>query len=167
MLGKLKPEEDENFQYILMKPIEINYLIDVLRLVIRGQVLCSAASTPRVSPQSNKENSSKMLSAFSSATRDAAMKVLIADDNELCRNAVVRLMERYNSNLTICEDGLKALEAFKAAEQPFNFLITDNHMPNMTGLDLIAAIRDIEQASKSVPSIHILCKNSFNLFIKL
>lgn len=141
-----------------MKPIDINYLIDVLRLVIRGLVLCSSVSTPRVSPTSNKTKKI-LLSAFSSATREVQLNVLIADDNQLCRNAVVRLMEKHSSSITVCDDGQKAYDALiKQADQPFNFLITDNQMPYKTGLELITTIREREKLTCITQSLQILCK---------
>lgn len=142
--SKLKPEEEENFQYILTKPIEINYLIEILHHVIRGQALCNtvANSSPK-GPSARKK-----------------LNILIADDNELCRNSVVRLLEQQSSNfLTICEDGKKAFEEFKEATllNPFDLLILDHQMPFMSGLEIIANVREYEKINNILKSVEILC----------
>jgi two-component system cell cycle sensor histidine kinase/response regulator CckA len=55
-----------------------------------------------------------------------------------------RLLESAGFEVTAHTSGLHALESFRANPMHFDLLITDNLMPNMTGLELaeqILAIR--------------------------
>ncbi|MBF0235393.1 MAG: response regulator, partial [Desulfamplus sp.] len=62
-------------------------------------------------------------------------------------------------HLTLCEESRKALEIFKIQPENFDLVITDNTMPEMSGIELSMEIRKIRQ---DIPIIII----TGNLLIK-
>ena len=70
-------------------------------------------------------------------------KILIVDDEELIRNGLKVMVERYKEDyyeITTCHDGISAKEQIK--ENYFDIIITDIRMPNLTGIELIKDIRN-------------------------
>ena len=69
--------------------------------------------------------------------------ILVAEDNRT--NQVVIRMQLNNLGYAaeIVSDGLKALQAWRTGR--YSILLSDIHMPEMDGLDLVAAIRKEEQ----------------------
>ena len=71
---------------------------------------------------------------------DLNMKILIVDDFSTMRRIVRNLLKQLSfNNVDEAEDGDVALEKLKNGS--YDFVITDWNMPNMTGLELLKAIR--------------------------
>lgn len=70
-------------------------------------------------------------------------RVLIVDDSESIREAVSFTLENANYSVERAVDGLDALEKLKGSS--FQLMITDLHMPNMDGINLIKEIRAREE----------------------
>jgi len=71
---------------------------------------------------------------------DLNMKILIVDDFSTMRRIVRNILKQLSfNNVDEAEDGDVALEKLKSGD--YDFVITDWNMPNMTGLDLLKAIR--------------------------
>jgi len=67
--------------------------------------------------------------------------ILVVDD-ELAQRAVVSgFLEKQGFDVTLAESGEKALELFR--QETFDLVLTDQKMPNMSGLDLLQAIQAI------------------------
>ncbi len=66
-------------------------------------------------------------------------KILIVDDSVTMRQMVVFTLEKAGHEVRSAVDGEAALDACKT--EPFDLIITDMNMPNMSGLDLIKALR--------------------------
>ncbi|MGC1301710.1 MAG: ATP-binding protein [Caulobacteraceae bacterium] len=73
---------------------------------------------------------------------EVAARILLADDHATNRRVVELIMDQAGVQLTCVENGLEAVEAFKAAR--FDLVLMDLQMPVMDGLSAIAAIRDHE-----------------------
>jgi nitrogen-specific signal transduction histidine kinase/ActR/RegA family two-component response regulator len=72
-----------------------------------------------------------------------AFHVLVCDDDESVLNVLARSLEKLGYSVTAHSSGEAALEAFQAAPDDFDLLLTDQVMPGMTGLDLVTRIRDV------------------------
>lgn len=71
---------------------------------------------------------------------DANMKFLVVDDFSTMRRIVRNLLKELGFvNVQEAEDGVDALK--KLRSESFNFVVSDWNMPNMTGIDLLRAIR--------------------------
>jgi two-component system chemotaxis response regulator CheY len=65
--------------------------------------------------------------------------ILIADDSESVREVVSYTLENAGYKVLIGEDGADALKHLNGA--PIDLVVTDLHMPNMDGIELIKTIR--------------------------
>jgi two-component system chemotaxis response regulator CheY len=71
---------------------------------------------------------------------DVNIKVLVVDDFSTMRRIVKNILKQLGfSNIDEAEDGNGALT--KLRQEKYGLVVTDWNMPNMTGLDLLKAIR--------------------------
>lgn len=71
---------------------------------------------------------------------DKNMKFLVVDDFSTMRRIVRNLLKELNfTNVDEAEDGAAALHKLRGGG--IDFVVTDWNMPNMTGLELLKAIR--------------------------
>lgn len=84
---------------------------------------------------------------------DQNMKILVVDDFSTMRRIIRNILREigYN-NVDEADDGSTAMEKLKA--DTFDFVVTDWNMPNMTGIDLLKAIRQDERL-KHVPVLMV------------
>lgn len=89
---------------------------------------------------------------------DSSTKFLIADDTKTIRTMLRDILEKLGFNdVHEAEDGQQALSMMKSAiaeKNPFQFIICDWNMPNMTGLDLLEA-RNADPRFVNVPFLMI------------
>ena len=69
--------------------------------------------------------------------------ILLLDDDRAVVEMGTSLLERHGYKVTAETDSLRAIEVFSAAPDDFDLLITDYTMPNLTGMDLVKAVRRI------------------------
>lgn len=80
---------------------------------------------------------------------DKKMKFLVVDDFSTMRRIIINLLKELGySNIEEAEDGAVALKRLQG--EPFDFVVTDWNMPNMTGLELLTSIR-ADAKLKSMP----------------
>ena len=81
------------------------------------------------------------------------LKFLVVDDFSTMRRIVRNLLKELGyTNVDEAEDGVAALQKLKGGT--FQFVVTDWNMPNMTGLQLLKAIR-ADAALKHLPVLMI------------
>lgn len=84
---------------------------------------------------------------------DPNMKFLVVDDFSTMRRIVRNLLKELGfTNVQEAEDGVDALN--KLQGDKFEFVVTDWNMPNMTGIELLKAIR-ADAALKHLPVLMI------------
>jgi two-component system probable response regulator PhcQ len=69
-----------------------------------------------------------------------SFSVLLVDDEEDVRNALVRTLRREGWDLHTAASGAEALEILKRV--PVDLILTDHRMPGMTGLELVKVVRE-------------------------
>ena len=74
----------------------------------------------------------------------SSCKVLIVDDEEDIRNVITQTFESFFSEVVSAVDGQDALDKF-TQEGPFDMILTDISMPNLTGIELVTEIRLIDK----------------------
>ena len=79
-------------------------------------------------------------------------KILIIDDSDSIREVVGFTLENAGHEVYKAIDGVDALTHFNG--QKFDLVITDLHMPNMNGLDLIRNVRVMDDY-KFVPILFL------------
>lgn len=85
-------------------------------------------------------------------------KILIVDDMSTMRKIIKNMLTKMGCNdLTEAEDGKPAWEMIQKAHeegQPFEFIVSDWNMPQLSGLDLLKNIR-ADERFKSLPFLMI------------
>ena len=70
-------------------------------------------------------------------------RILFVDDEELIRDMGTELLASLGYRVTSTSDSGEALRVFREMPDGFDLLITDQTMPNMTGLELVEQILQI------------------------
>ncbi|MDD5328856.1 MAG: chemotaxis response regulator CheY [Sulfuricella sp.] len=84
---------------------------------------------------------------------DKSMKFLIVDDFSTMRRILRNLLKELEfTNADEAEDGVAALNKLRGGQ--FDFVISDWNMPNMTGIELLQAIR-ADAALKHLPVLMV------------
>jgi CheY-like chemotaxis protein len=71
-----------------------------------------------------------------SQTLSGKEKILFVDDDEMILMVHKDLLERRGYEVTTCADSSDALQTFEDFPNKFDLVITDQIMPNMTGIKL-------------------------------
>lgn len=82
-------------------------------------------------------------------------RILIVDDEKMIVDTLQLMLERLGYHVTVRTSSVEALEAFRADPARFDLVITDQTMPNMTGVKLS------EELLKIVPGIKIILCTGF------
>lgn len=84
---------------------------------------------------------------------DKNMKFLVVDDFSTMRRIVRNLLKELGyTNVDEAEDGVVAMSKLKGGN--FEFVVSDWNMPNMTGIELLRAIR-ADAALKHLPVLMV------------
>ena len=84
---------------------------------------------------------------------DSTMRILVVDDFSTMRRIVRNLLKELGySHIDEAEDGALALSKLK--RERFDFVVSDWNMPNMTGIELLKAIR-ADAALQALPVLMI------------
>ncbi|WP_428392032.1 response regulator [Lichenicoccus sp.] len=81
----------------------------------------------------------------------STLHVLVADDNEINRRVIGKILERAGHRISLVEDGLQALDAMEGGG--FDLVLMDVNMPGMNGLE---ATRMFRLAAAPAPHLPIL-----------
>jgi len=117
---------------VLGRPLTKFYLINMIKCIARRQ-------------DTRKER----------PIEEIKLEALVADDNELCRNAVVGLLEKQIHKITECENGKEAFEKLKTKH--YDLAIIDYQMPEMNGIETIKKVREYERTHSVSKPTSILC----------
>lgn len=81
------------------------------------------------------------------------MKFLVVDDFSTMRRIIRNLLKELGfTNIDEADDGVSALAKLKSGD--FDFVVSDWNMPNMTGIELLRAIRG-DDALKNLPVLMV------------
>ncbi len=70
-------------------------------------------------------------------------KLLFVDDEQSIIIMYKRVLSKHGYDIITTTDSLKALEIFRKESDSFDLVITDQFMPNLTGLELTAKLKEI------------------------
>jgi len=82
-------------------------------------------------------------------------RILVAEDDDILRDLVVRALNDDGHELTVATDGVAALEALNRQNSAFDLLLTDVKMPVMDGIALALA------AGRDHPEVAIMLMTGF------
>jgi PAS domain S-box-containing protein len=82
------------------------------------------------------------------------VRILVVDDNKISRRILHATLNAWGARASCVEGGRQALAKMASsleARQPYQLLVTDTHMPEMDGFDLVKRVRSLsEMASMPV-----------------
>ena len=88
---------------------------------------------------------------------DKNMRILVVDDFATMRKVIKNLLRQSGyQNVTEAEDGVAALKELRS--QKIDFVISDWNMPNMTGIELLKAVRADSELS-SLPFLMVTAES--------
>jgi CheY-like chemotaxis protein len=87
--------------------------------------------------------------AGASPTLKRHLRILYADDLQELREVARLTLSRDGHGIECVEDGQIAMNRVKA-DPGFDLVITDHHMPNLTGLDLVHGLRALDFAGRVI-----------------
>lgn len=85
-----------------------------------------------------------------SAPKARELRILYAEDLRDLREIARMALTRDGHTIDCVADGALALDRIKAAPDSLDLLITDHHMPNLNGLELVTAIRALPFTGKII-----------------
>ena len=89
-------------------------------------------------------------------TMDTALRILAVDDEPSIMQSMRFIFASPQYELTGAEDGNDALARFDASDDTYDVVITDQRMPNLTGIELVRELRKRGFAGKiMVLSAHL------------
>lgn len=78
--------------------------------------------------------------------------ILLADDEEMVLHVFTAMLEHLGYNVVCGRNGVEALRIFREDPDAFDVVLTDYHMPEMSGTDLA---RNIRRLGSDVPIVLI------------
>jgi len=117
------------FVATLAKPVKQSELLDAI--VTAFAAPDTTARRPRATPARRSRRGTRVL------------RVLVAEDNPTNQKLVTVLLEQQGHQVSIVTNGRLAVE--RAAQEPFDIILMDVQMPEMSGLEATAAIREAER----------------------
>jgi two-component system response regulator ChvI len=124
--------------------------VDVLSQIDETGAGAPGSRTFEVIRAENPNYTPYFLTAPETVAYSSRSSVLVADDNKLHLELIVRIVAKAGFKAQAAEDGEQAWDALTKSK--FDLLITDHEMPKLNGLDLIERLRAV---SESLPCILI------------
>ena len=91
---------------------------------------------------------------------DRAKRILVADDSLTVREMERQLLTAAGFEVSVAVDGVDAWNSLRAANKPFDLLVTDMDMPRMSGIELCELIRT-DTTLGEIPVIMITYKDRY------
>jgi signal transduction histidine kinase/DNA-binding response OmpR family regulator len=97
-------------------------------------------------------------------TQEAALRILIAEDEPVNRTVLSRMLEKKGHKVIVAHNGLAALDLYK--NNRFDVILMDIQMPVMDGIEAVKQIRKLENNNSyglNPPHIPIIAVTAFSL----
>ena len=131
------------FVATLVKPVKQSELLDAI--VTAFAAPDAAARRRRAKPARRSRRGAR------------ALRVLVAEDNPTNQKLVSALLDQQGHHVSIVGNGRLAVE--RAAQEPFDIILMDVQMPEMSGLEATAAIREAErQTGRHIPIVALTAR---------
>jgi CheY-like chemotaxis protein len=119
----------------LIKPISPSDLVGSIRLAIGVYTPTSVVTLP----------------AAGVSASSLSLRILLAEDNLVNQKVAMTMLGKMGHRITLATNGLEALEQWRQSD--FDLILMDVQMPEMTGLQATAQIRQEEAIGAHVPIV--------------
>jgi two-component system, sensor histidine kinase and response regulator len=123
---ELREQHRQLFASVLIKPIRQHILGNHIANALHGKIGFS----------NDAERSNKLSTEFS---QRYPLELLVAEDNQINRHVIIRILQKLGYEPDVAEDGQEALEA--ANLKSYGIILMDMQMPVMDGLEATRVIR--------------------------
>ena len=89
-------------------------------------------------------------SNFNAPVSRPRARLLVVDDDQLVRELHARVLNLAGYETETAQDGIEALE--RLANEPFDLVLTDKHMPRLSGAGIVMALRS---AGSRIPIVMV------------
>jgi two-component system chemotaxis sensor kinase CheA len=129
-------------------------IVDILGLLELKQHGIKKTQTSHVeSTQLSTKNNIERIKSMSVDMKSKKVRVLYAEDVAFFRKHVMKVLNEAGFEVTVFEDGAKALAALdKSYDNQFNLILSDIEMPKMDGLEFARQVRKREKFNE-IPMI--------------
>lgn len=83
----------------------------------------------------------------------ATKRALLAEDNEINQTILIRMLEMEGFEVTLAENGQKAVDAFQRDEEGFDMIFMDIQMPELDGVSATRIIRLRDQMAPPIVAV--------------
>jgi signal transduction histidine kinase len=90
--------------------------------------------------QQKAETSKKGNNIIQSMQALKGMRILVAEDNVINKFLILRILEKWEINVTVVVNGLEVLETLE--KESFDVILMDTYMPGMNGFEVTRKIRE-------------------------
>ncbi|TFK40893.1 dual-domain HisK/Mak2 protein kinase [Crucibulum laeve] len=114
------------------------------------QTLAGLKNLPNAVSSSHASDVEKAIDDLAAVQRTLFGNVLIAEDNPIAQNLLVRQLERYKLNVIATSNGEEAIAEWEAHEPGyFSVALFDHHMPICDGVEATKRLRVLESKKRS------------------
>ena len=131
--------QDLNLAAHLVKPIKQSELLDSIINVLHRPSQTQISELKEMTTRKRAESTERI------STR--SFRVLLAEDNMVNQQLMIRILERESHEVTIANNGREAVELSQAEQ--FDLILMDVQMPEMDGFEATRAVRKREQDTGS------------------
>ncbi|KAF8213626.1 hypothetical protein K438DRAFT_1902622 [Mycena galopus ATCC 62051] len=118
------------------------------------QTLAGLKDLPNAMPSTQYSHIFKAIEDISTAKRTLFGNVLVAEDNLIAQNLLVKQLQKHNLNVVATSDGNEALTEWQKHEPGyFSVALFDHHMPVCDGVEAAKRLRHLEEKRKAVISL--------------
>ena len=147
--GTIPTEELKQYPWLLLdailsKPLTTDELLDTVKKVLRTTESTIRSSQLKFRDSAMVDNhipqAKKTANPSIQKHINPSHRILVVDDNMDTRQLTVDVLVGSGYEVEDAKDGAAGWEAFLAGNH-YDLVVTDNKMPNMTGIDMIAKLR--------------------------
>ena len=134
----------EVFHNIFLKPIKASQLFDCVTEAVEGRIAVAAR-------QRSRRGGGATLTERKDLTQ---LRILLAEDHPTNRRLCELVLESFGLQADIATNGREVLQ--RVAQQNYDAILMDCHMPELDGYDTTRAIRKLEKNAAGAPHSYII-----------
>ena len=157
--GDANRMEKVGFSAFLTKPVKKNHLFECLRMALAAAGTTENDKHRRIITRYTIEENKSTKPAPENNSPEAAMdetskpswRILLAEDNLMNQKVAEKMLAKMGHTVVIANNGKEAVEVFQ--QEQIDLILMDGQMPEMSGLEATAAIRELEAGQSHIPIV--------------